>query len=750
MFVGRTRELAELDQLQDASTVVISAIDGMAGVGKTALAVHAAHRVAGRYPDGQLFIDLHGYTQGMQPTEPGEALDHALRALGIPGAEIPTGLDERAALYRTRLADRKMLVVLDNAASEAQVQPLLPGAAGCLVLVTSRCRLAGLDPARTLSLDTLPVPDAVMLFTRTVGAGRLADAPAGLLAELVEMCGRLPLAIRIAAARLRSRPTWDLSHLVARLRDQQHRLGELAAGQRTVTAALDLSYQHLTVDQQHTYRLLGLHPGPDIDPYATAALLDSTIDHANRMLDQLLDAHLLQESVPDRYRFHDLTRAHAARTAAGDQAQPAGDPAVARLLDHYRHTAALAMDAGYPFEREHRPRVPPVHTPRPDLSAPGPALGWLDIELPNLLAAARFAAEHGLPEHVLHLSSILHRHLRGRGRYHEAVTLHHQALATARATGHRPGELDALNGLGHIHWRQGRHASAAERLGQALQIARATGHHAGELDALNGLGHIHRLQGRYAQAADHFGQALQIARATGHRAGELDALTGLGRVHRVQGRNAQAADHLGQALQIARATGHHAGELAALTGLAQIHRLQSRYAEAADHFEQILRIARATGHRAGELAARSGLGQIHRRQGQYSQANDHYEQLLDKAQESGDRNFEFEARQGLGRLRHATGDPASAIAHHDQALVLARELGQPVDQARVHDGLAHAHHALNQHQQAREHWQQALILLTSLGVDHTDDEEAAVTAIRARLTSADQRQEITESGSAEP
>ncbi|MGN9907769.1 BTAD domain-containing putative transcriptional regulator [Phytohabitans sp. LJ34] len=486
LFTGRARELAALDQTRDASTVVISAIDGMAGIGKTALAVHLAHRIADRYPHGQLFIDLHGHTPGMAPREPAEALEHLLRALGVPGPQIPAGLEDRAALYRTRLADQQMLILLDDAATETQVAPLLPGSAGCLVLITSRHRLAGLDHTHTLSLDTLPAPDAASLFVRTAGPGRLRDQPAELVADLVELCGRLPLAIRIAAARLRSHPAWQLSHLVARLSDQQQRLSELEAGQRSVTATLDLSYRHLTGDTQRAYRLLGLHPGPDTDAYATAALLDSTPDHASRLLDQLLDAHLLQEPTPGRYRFHDLVHAHATLTATRDQTESTNRAALNRLLDYYRHTAALAVDAAHPYEPEGRPEVPPASTPSPDLQDPAAALGWLDNELPNLLTAARYTAEHGQAEHVLHLSTILHRHLRSRGRYHDAEALHHQALMTARATGHRVGEMDALAGLGHIHRLRGRYTQAADHLEQALRLARATGHPVGELDALTG------------------------------------------------------------------------------------------------------------------------------------------------------------------------------------------------------------------------------------------------------------------------
>jgi DNA-binding SARP family transcriptional activator/tetratricopeptide (TPR) repeat protein len=591
MFTGRIRELATLDPVQEASTVVISAIDGMAGVGKTALAVHVAHRVSGRYPDGQLFIDLHGYTRGVEPVGPGEALDRMLRALGVAGPQIPAGLDERAALYRTCLADRQMLIVLDNAATEAQVAPLLPGAPGCLVLITSRRRLAGLDQASILTLDTLPVPDAVTLFIRTVGEGGLSGQPPELLVELVELCGRLPMAIRIAAARMRSHPSWTLSYLVERMRDRQDRLGELETGQRSVTAALDMSYQDLNSDQQRMYRLLGLHPGADIDVYAAAALFDTTPWYAQRVLDGLLDAHLLHEPVAGRYRFHDLTRAHATRTALRDEPDHTLSAALDRLLDHCRHTASTAMGAAYPYEHDRRPQVPAAGTPSPDLRSPDSALEWLDTNLPNLLAVARYASERGNAEHVRHLSTTLHRHLRTRGRYHDAITIHELALSTARASGHQAGEMEALTGLGRLHLMQGRPTQATDHHQHALRIARSLGHRLGELDALSGLGLIHRMQGRFAPAADHYHQVLRIARALGDRLGELDALIGLGHIHRMQGRHTQATDHFEQALQIARAYGHP-GELEALTGLGAIHRLHGRYAQATDQYQQMLRIAR--------------------------------------------------------------------------------------------------------------------------------------------------------------
>lgn len=692
MFTGRAPELSVLDEISDMSTVVITAIDGMAGIGKTALAVYAAHRIADRYPSGHLFVDLHGHTPGTQPLAPAQALDYLLRALGVPGAEIPAGQDERAALYRTRLAEQRMLILLDNAAGETQVAPLLPGSPGCLVLITSRRRLTGLDHTTTLSLDTLPIPDAVTLLTQTTSTRQLLGQPPSLLIELVELCGRLPLAIRIAAARLRAHSAWTLPHLVERLRDQRARLDELAAGHRSVTAALDLSYQHLSPDQQHTYRLLGLHPGPDIDVYATAALLDSTSTRAGRLLDQLLDAHLLQEPAAGRFQFHDLTRDHAATCG---HTEPAASAALSRLLDYYRHRAALAMDAVYPYERARRPQVPATHTPGPDLSEQAAALSWLDTELPNLLAAARYATDHGDTELVMHLSAVLHRHFRSRSRCHDAETLHEQALDAASVAGDQTGQLDVLNSLAVIYWQQG----------------------------------------KYEQAADHYRQALQLARAGDHRANEVAALTGLGDINWLRGRHEQATEHYEDALRIARTSGDRLAELRARTGLGHIYRQQERHAPAIDHFEQILRIARTIGHRPAELTALVGLGHIHRQHGQFSQAVDRYQQLLDLAHDSGDRNFEFEAWQAMGRLRHATGDLDSAIALHDRALRRAGELNQPADQARAHDGLAHAHHTRGHHEQARDHWQHALNILTRAGIDHTEEKETTATAIRTHLAS---------------
>ncbi|MQA95416.1 MAG: tetratricopeptide repeat protein [Streptosporangiales bacterium] len=706
-FTGREVELARLLTIAGRNAgnadvpaaPVIVTIDGMPGVGKTALAVHAAHRLADRYADGQLFVDLHGFTREVTPVDPAGALDQMLRGMGVRGEQIPQDLDARAALYRTRLADRRMLVVLDNAIDEAHVSRLLPGTPGCLVLITSRRRLAGLDDAHSLSLDALPLKDGLGLFSRITGE----DHTSPTVAEIVELCGRLPLAIRIAAARLSARSCWTAADLADRLRDHQHRLSELDFNPRSVTAAVDLSYRQLSTAHRRMFRLLSLHPGADIDAYAAAALADTTVRDATRLLDDLTDAHLQHEPTPGRFRFHDLLRVYATHASVDKDSEAARRAALSRLFDHYTHTASVATDVVYPHLAAYLPRIrrPASPTPafaeqtngRPEGQADRRtgAAAWLEAELINLLAAASYAAGHGWPAHTLHLSATLRRHLHRRGRYTQIVDL----------------------------------------VGHALDTARELGHQLGELDALCGLGEVHKFQSRFEPAADCFSQALHIARRIGHRLGEYDALRGLGYLHRYQNRFEPAADCFGQALHIARDIGSDLCELTALCSLGHLHRSQKRLGAAADCFGQALDIARDIGDRESELIALHGLGVTRRAQGRYGSAADCLEQALNFALETDDHNYQFEVLHNLGYTRRATGQPAAAFTHHRVARDLACDLGQPADQARALYGLARVHSDLGRHRQAREHWQLALNILTDLGLQHA--EEVSIDQIRAHL-----------------
>jgi len=379
-FSGRGADMDRL--LTAADAVVISAIDGMAGIGKTALAVHAAHRLADRYPDGQLFFDLHAHTAGAQPVEPDVALEMLLRMLGIPAAAIPEGLEQRTARWRTELARRRVLVVLDNAASAAQVRPLLPGTPRCLALITSRRRLGVIEGATVVSLDVLPAGDALHLFGAVAGPARVAAEPAA-AAEVIELCGYLPLAIRIAGTRLAQRPNWTVASLAHRLRAETGRLPELTLGDRGVGLAFAMSYAHLSPTQQQLFRLLGLHPGADFDRYSAAALADVPPRRAESLLEALVDAHLLRHSANGRYTFHDLLREYAHGLARTD-----GDEPLARLHDYFLAAATSAGDLISREARRFEPSLthPPRHLPRlADLDA---ALSFMTAEHQSLLALA--------------------------------------------------------------------------------------------------------------------------------------------------------------------------------------------------------------------------------------------------------------------------------------------------------------------------------------------------------------------------
>ncbi|WP_345607707.1 ATP-binding protein [Pseudonocardia adelaidensis] len=459
-FTGRAADLADLERIIDQPGSVVVTIDGMAGVGKTALAAHAAHGWSSRYPDGQLFLDLQGSARSVRPVDPRDALDRLLRSIGVPGGQIPDDLDDRAALYRSCLADCKVLVLLDDAASEAQVTPLLHGSGTSLVMITSRRRLAGLDVTHAHSLDVLPPGDAIDLFVRSAGrGGSPVDRPEQ-LGETARLCGFLPLAIRIAAARLRSRPSWTLGHLNERLRRSGHRLAELEAGDRSVAAALDLSYIQLEPESRHGYQVLALHPGVDFDIDAAAALMGQRSTHVEAVIDDLLDAHLLQEPLAGRYRFHDLVRAHALQVPRTEEpAAGARDP-LSRLIEHYCRTASVMVDVAHPYERENQQRTGDPH-PR-DGGDPARATAWLETELANLLTLEEFSCSNGRPDCAVRLSGLLHRHLRTRGRYDEAGELHERAVISARRIGDAIGELAAPNDLGHIRWLQGRHGDAID------------------------------------------------------------------------------------------------------------------------------------------------------------------------------------------------------------------------------------------------------------------------------------------------
>jgi tetratricopeptide (TPR) repeat protein len=766
-FTGRADQLAALDQLLDsagaaAPAIVISAVSGTAGVGKTALAVHWAHRMASHFPDGQLYVDLRGYDPG-QPVSPASALQAFLRTLGLRPSAIPTEQAELAARYRTMVAGRRMLVLLDNAHSVDQVRDLLPGTPSCLVVVTSRDALPALiarHGAARVNLDLLPPDEAMLLLRRLIG-DRVTAEPVQ-AAALAVRCARLPLALRIAAEIAISRPRMTLAQLVAELSDEPARLDLLGAGddQRTaVRAVFSWSLRQLSGPAARAFRLLGTHPGRDIDGDAAAALLGTDRAAATGLLAALGRAHLVEETAPGRFGLHDLLRAYAVELAAVLDG-PDRLAVRQRLFDYYLDTAAEAtVLVGYPHGRSGT--GPAARARQTFIVSAGAARSWLESERSNLIAVAQ-AALDGSPSHTIRLATTLARYLDARGHYLDTLTLHELAVKAARAdrdpssearalnllgTAHRrlgrypealtchqqalvilqeAGDRDemgaTLHGLGTLCWRQGRYSDAHDYLAQALAAYRDLGDRGGEATALYGLGIVGRRRGRYQDALDYYQQALAIYREVGNRASEGGALGNLGVVYLRLGRLEEALDQHQRSLAIHAELGDRTGTGVALTNLGATYLRLGRYDDALAHHQQALEIYREVGYRAGQADALQGIGIVLGRLGQPADALEHLHQAVALSRELGEADLEAAALNDLGTVLRAARRLAEAADRHQSALALAGQTGDRYEQARAHDSLGHLHDDGGRAELARENWQRAHALYTDLGVP-----EAAVT-----------------------
>ncbi len=723
VFTGRVTELGQLDRLlmpteaeQRISATVISAVSGTAGVGKTALALHWAHRAVPVFPDGQLYADLRGYDVA-QPLAPAEVLAGFLRALGVADADIPSGQDERASRYRSLLAGKRMLVVLDNASSVEQVRPLLPGAPACATVVTSRDSLAGLvarDGAARLEVDLLPLADAVSLLRDLIGPRASADP--GAVTELAGQCARLPLALRVAAELAAARQQATLADLVAELADQRRRLDLLdAAGDShtAVRAVFSWSYRNLTPAAAEAFRLIGLHPGITFDGYAIAALTGTDQEQAGQLMHTLSRAHLVQPVSPSRYAVHDLLRAYARELAA--EAGETGQ-ALDRLLGYYLSAAAAAMDAILPGERYRRPRVPALPVSVPALADPAAARQWLDGERAAMIALIRYTAEHGWRSQAARLAVTLFRYLDYGGHWAEAIIVHELASRAARQAGDRAAEAEALNNLGVTELRQGHYQQAAARHARALALSRQAGDRRGTGRALNNLGLIHYQQGAYVKAAGRYRQALAVCRELGDLGDMAGVLGNLAVIAQRQGRHERAADHSQQALRLFRQVGNRDGEGIALGILADCSQRLGDHQRAARSVKEALELFRQTGNRDGEASALDSLAALDQQQGRYEQAAGHLRQALKLFRDTGNRNGEAAALNGLGRAFLATGQPEDARAQHTAALSTASQIGDAHEQARAHHGLGDAYRASGDEPQARHHWEQAFKLYDALGV----------------------------------
>jgi tetratricopeptide (TPR) repeat protein/transcriptional regulator with XRE-family HTH domain len=642
-FTGRTAEMAALTGFLDEAEagrrlVVISAIGGTAGVGKTALAIEWAHQLAGRFPDGQLYVNLRGYDLG-QAVPAAEVLVGFLRSLGVPSQDIPSESGDRAARYRSLLAGRRVLVVLDNAGSAEQVRPLLPGAPGCAALVTSRDALSGLvarDGARRVNLDLLVEAEAVGLLRTLIGDRVDADQLAA--ARLATQCCRLPLALRLAAELAAARPDVPLAELAGELADRQRRLDLLDADgdpRTAVRAVFSWSYRRLEPAAATTFRRLSLHPSGEIDRYAVATLAAVTAEQGGRLLDQLARAHLVQRVGPGRYAAHDLLRAYA-RSLADEHDPPEEQrAALTRLFDYYLYSADAAMGILYPAERHLRLRGVPAGIPMPPLRGQAAARTWLDAQRAGLVAVCAYMADHQWPDHATRLGTALHRYLSSGGHDVEAAAIYGHAYRAARRTGDRPAEATALSNLAVLDWQQGRYQQATARSREALALYREAGHTHGQACALNNLGLVESSRGRHQQAAGHYRQALALFREAGLQTGEECALANLGFT----------------ALQL------------------------GRYQQATGHYRRALALSRKIGHQIGTAVALNGLGEILLATGQPGQARAQHAAALSLAGEIGNQREQARALSGLGYACHALGQPEQGRRHWDQALALYDRLG---------------------------------------------------------------------------
>jgi DNA-binding SARP family transcriptional activator len=639
-FAGRAGALAALAGLAAEAggadgasrAMVISVIEGTAGIGKTALAVHFAHQVAGDFPDGQLYVNLRGFDPAGPPMTPGEAIRIFLDALGVRAAQLPASLEAQSGLYRSLLAGRRMLVLLDNARDAGQVRPLLPASPGCLVLVTSRSQLTGLaaaEGAMPLALDLLTGDEAHELLAARLGGDRLAAEPAA-AQELIGLCARLPLALAIAAARAAAQPALPLGGLAGELRDAGGRLDALDAGDAaaSVRAVFSWSYQQLDAAAARMFRLLGLHPGPGIGAPAAASLAGLPPRQARAVLAELTRAHLLAEQAPGRFAFHDLLRAYAAERAQADEDDADRHAAIHRMLDHYLHTAHPAALLIHPTSRKITP--PPLQPGvEPQCLADiGQAQAWFEAERQALMGAATQALEAAFYTHAWQIAWALGRFLDLLGHWDDWIAAEQIALAATERLGDRAAQAFAHWQFGYARARLGDHGDAHAHLEQALSIYTELGDRAGAADAHTALGVTLEEQGRDADALGHTRQALELFTAAGDRAGQALALNGIGWLHIKLGDYRQALTSCGQALELFQELGYPRLEADIWDSLGYAHHHLGDHAESAACYQRALALYREIGDRYARAVTLDHFGDTCHAAGRPDEARAAWEEAL--------------------------------------------------------------------------------------------------------------------------
>ena len=636
-FAGRDTDLARLDAVMAEaknrpSTVAVCAVSGTAGVGKTALAVHWAHRVAGQFPDGQLYVNLRGFDPAAVPVPAQDALRTMLEALGVTPRRLPAGLAAQAALYRSLLAGRRMLVVLDNALDEDHVRPLLPGSPGCLVVVTSRQRLQGLvatEAAHSLALDVLDAEGARQLLVERIGADRTAAEPSA-VTDLIERCARLPLALAVVAARAVTHPHFPLRTLADDLHRTRSALDALDGPDLVsdVRAVFSSSYRALTAAARRMFRLLGVHPGPHITLTAAASLSAVPVEHARSLLAELTHAHMLTEDHPGLYAFHDLLRAYAAELTLTEEPHDERRHALHRSMDHYLHTAAAASL----LLRPHRDRLT-LPDPLPgvgaeDIADRDAALAWYTAQHPVLLGLIALAEDAGLDEHIWKLAWACSEYLERQGKWDIQVSVQQAALSAAQRSGDRTGLTHAHRSLGMGYARLLRFDQANVHLDHALTASGQLGDHHAQARIHNNTGWVLELQGRYVEAIDHARQALDLYRATGHHSGQANALNNIGWYQALNGDYAAAIVNCQQALAIHAAIDDRIAQAATYDSIGYAHYRLGDHGAAELAYLEAIRLSQESGNLYQAAATQTSLGDVYLADGNDSSARQVWHQAL--------------------------------------------------------------------------------------------------------------------------
>jgi tetratricopeptide (TPR) repeat protein len=723
-FVGRSGEIAWLDRMLSTAaatgTVGISVISGTAGVGKSALAVHWAHRVRDQFADGQLYVDLRGHAADA-PERAERVLGRFLRALGIPDTSVPPDLEEKAALYRSFLAERRILVVLDNAADSGQVRPLLPGSGSSAVVITSRNLLSGLmgrDGAVQLTLQVLPESDAIEVLRVIMGATRTGDEPE-LVSELATACAQLPLALRVAGQRAAARPLTPLDELLGALRDASARWAVLSAdgeqNAETVRSIFDWSYRALPPDAARLFRFLGLHPGADISVDAAAALMAVSPSRVRILLDTLTVAHLLDQPSAGRFRMHDLLRAYAVDRAVHEGSIDERRAALHRVLTWYLHAAD---GAGEHLERYCFRPVPlePIDARLrvPQFSSPGQAAKWYDAEWENLVAATRSAAAEGFDSIAWKLAVVFRFFYSMRAdRFDAGITTEYAALDAARRLGNLYAEAEILDGLAIVYFQSGRLEESGDCYESALAIRRMIGDELGEAITLTNHALIFSTRRQWRHAIDLTTQSVALFEAHGDRKRVAAALGNLAEFYFELGRLHEALDLVCRAIALQREFDRDYGLADNLWNHSRILRALGQPEEALPTIEEALAAAERgdnDAHQAVILIERAAVLQANRR---YDEAMTTYQEAVALHRRLGDRSHEAEALAGVATLYRERGNPSAAVAFHERAIAIQRAIDDRWNLAHGLASFADTFDQLRQTDMAENLRREAVELLSS-------------------------------------